>query len=105
RADPVQFWCAIDEAALLRPVGGRAVMRRQVLHMVAMAEMDNVTIQVLPLRVGAHPGMDGSFAILRFAHDSEPDGVYVTTATGGAFQEKPEHLARIVALVEQLTSI
>lgn len=105
RADPVQFWCVIDEAALLRPVGGPATMRGQILHMVAMSELDNVTIQVLPLRVGAHPGMDGSFTILRFPHDSEPDAVYVTTATGGAFQEKPEHLTRMVNLFQQLTSL
>lgn len=105
RPDPVQFWCVIDESALLRPVGGPTIMSRQIQHMVAMAEQDNITIQVLPLRVGAHPGMDGSFTIFGFPHDSEPDAVYVTTATGGAFPEKPEHLTRMVALFEQLTSL
>jgi transcriptional regulator with XRE-family HTH domain len=103
--DPLQLWCIIDETALIRPVGGPAVMRGQVKHLVAMAEADNVTIQVLPLRVGAHPAMDGSFAILRFPHESDPDAVYVTTATGGAFVEKPEHLARYVRVFEKLTKV
>lgn len=103
--DPLQLWCVIDETALLRPVGGPDVMRGQIRHLVAMSEMDNVTIQVLPLRVGAHPGMDGSFAILRFPHESDPDAVYVTTATGGAFLEKPEHLARHVRVFDLLTSL
>jgi transcriptional regulator with XRE-family HTH domain len=102
---PLRFWCVIDETALLRPVGGDAVMRQQIANLIAMSQMDNVSIQVLPLRVGAHPGMDGSFAILRFPHDSDPDAVYVTTATGGAFQEKPEHLTRYVRLFELLTSL
>lgn len=103
--DPLRFWCVIDEAALLRPVGGAAVMRRQLDHLVAMSEMDNVTIQVLPLQVGAHPGMEGSFAILRFPHESDPDAVYVTTATGGSFHEKPEQVARHVKVFQLLTAI
>lgn len=103
--DPLQLWCVIDESALLRPVGGPDVMRAQIDYLIAMSEMDNVTIQVLPLRVGAHPGMDGSFAILRFSHESDPDAVYVTTATGGAFLEKPEHVARHQRVFERLTAI
>ncbi|MBX6751785.1 MAG: helix-turn-helix domain-containing protein [Micromonosporaceae bacterium] len=103
--DPLQLWCVIDESALLRPVGGATVMRGQIDYLITMSEKDNVTIQVLPLRVGAHPGMDGSFAILRFSHESDPDAVYVTTATGGAFLEKPEHVQRHVRVFEQLTSV
>ena len=103
--DPLQLWCVIDESALLRPVGGPTVMREQIDYLIAMSERDNVTIQVLPLRVGAHPGMDGSFAILRFPHESDPDAVYVTTATGGAFLEKPEHVARHERVFEMLTSV
>jgi transcriptional regulator with XRE-family HTH domain len=103
--DPLQFWCVIDEAALLRPVGGETVMRRQIDHVISVSEMDNVTIQVLPLVVGAHPGMDGSFAILRFPHESDPDAVYVTTATGGSFHEKPEQVARHVRVFELLTTV
>jgi transcriptional regulator with XRE-family HTH domain len=103
--DPLQLWCVIDESALLRPVGSATVMRGQIDHLVTMSEKDNVTIQILPLRVGAHPGMDGSFAILRFTHESDPDAVYVTTATGGAFLEKPEHVRRHVRVFELLTSV
>jgi transcriptional regulator with XRE-family HTH domain len=103
--DPLQLWCVIDESALLRPVGGPRVMRAQVEYLVAMSERNNVTIQVLPLRVGAHPGMDGSFAILRFSHESDPDAVYVTTATGGAFLEKPDQVARHQRVFELLTSL
>jgi transcriptional regulator with XRE-family HTH domain len=101
--DPVEFWCVIDEAALLRPVGGDAAMRRQREHLAAVSEMDNVTLQVLPLRVGAHPGMDGSFALLSFPHDSDPDTVYLSMATGGMFQERPDQLSRYVRIFEALT--
>ncbi|HEY7223334.1 MAG TPA: helix-turn-helix transcriptional regulator [Micromonosporaceae bacterium] len=103
--DPVRFWCVIDEAVLLRPVGGAAVMRQQVEHLVAMSAMDNVTLQVLPLRIGAHAGMDGSFALLRFEHDGDPETVYVTTPAGGLFQEKPDELAHYVSIFQKLTAV
>jgi transcriptional regulator with XRE-family HTH domain len=103
--DPVTFWCVIDEAALLRPVGGPAVMRRQLEHLAAVSVVDNVTLQVLPLRVGAHAGMDGSFAVLHFAHDSDPDTVYVAVATGGVFQEKPDEVRRYTWIFDELTNV
>lgn len=90
--DPVTFWCVVDEGVLLRQVGGRDVMRRQLEQMVAMAALCHVRLQVLPMTAGAHPGMDGSFVLLRFPDDADPDTVYVTMATGGVFQEKPEEL-------------
>jgi transcriptional regulator with XRE-family HTH domain len=103
--DPVRFWCVIDEAALLRPVGGPAAMRRQLEHLASASKMDNVTLQVLPLLAGAHPGMDGSFALLRFPHDSDPDTVYVAMATGGMFQERAEDLSRYAAIFDALTRV
>jgi transcriptional regulator with XRE-family HTH domain len=103
--DPVRFWCVIDEAALLRPVGSHAVMRQQIRHLASMSTRDNVTLQVLPLAVGAHPGMDGSFVVLGFPHDSDPDTVYVTMATGGVFQEKPDELSRYHGIFARLTQL
>jgi hypothetical protein len=101
--DPIDLWCVIDEAVLLRPVGGPGVMRRQLAHLAMMSTLANVTLQVLPLAVGAHPGMDGSFVVMRFPHASDPDTVYVTMATGGVFQEKPDELNRYVDIFQRLT--
>jgi hypothetical protein len=103
--DPVRFWCVIDEGALLRPVGSPHVMREQLAHLATMSTVDNVTLQVLPLAVGAHPGMDGSFVVLGFPHESDPDTVYVTMATGGVFQEKPDELSRYTGIFARLTEL
>jgi transcriptional regulator with XRE-family HTH domain len=100
--DAVDFWCVIDEAALLRTVGGRDVMRKQFDHLVVAAGLPNVTIQVLPLEAGAHPGMDGSFVLLHFADDADTDTVYVTMANGGVFHEKPEDLHRWEMIFDRL---
>jgi transcriptional regulator with XRE-family HTH domain len=100
--EPVDFWCVVDEAALRRPVGGREIMRCQLEHLLREAVRPNVTIQVLPMSCGEHPGMDGSFVILCFADDADPDTVYVTMATGGVFQEKPDDVSRYSTIFERL---
>ncbi len=103
--EPVDFRCIIDEAALLRPVGGHDVMRRQLEYLVMVAEWPNVALQVLPLEAGAHAGMEGSFVLLGFADEADADTVYVTMATGGVFQEKVEEMLRYTTIFEHLQEI
>jgi len=100
--DPVQFWCVLDEAALRRPVGGREVMRCQLEHLVRESARPNVTLQVLPMAAGEHPGMEGSFVIMSFPDAADPDTVYVTIATGGVFQEKPDDVSRYEIIFDRL---
>jgi len=92
--DPIEFWGVLDEAALLRPVGGLKVMHKQLDHLIMVAGLPNVTIQGLPFAVGAHSGMEGSFSILHYPDEADPDMVYVAMATGGVFQEKPDEVVR-----------
>lgn len=102
--DPIDFWVVLDEAVLHRPVGGPAVMRQQLDHLVKMAELPNVTLQVLPFSIGAHSGMDGSFVILHFPDDVDPDMAFVAMATGGVFQEKPDEMRRYAMIFDHLRS-
>ncbi|HET6212104.1 MAG TPA: helix-turn-helix transcriptional regulator [Micromonosporaceae bacterium] len=92
--DPVSFWVVLDEAVVSRPVGGDAVMRRQLEHLVEAAELPHVTVQVLPFEAGAHAGMDGTFAILNFPEMADTDVVFAENATGGLFLEKTEELRK-----------
>lgn len=103
--EPVDFWCILDETVLLRPVGGPDVMRRQCDQLVTAADRPNVTLQILPLQAGAHAGMEGSFVMLRFPDEVDPDTVYVAMATGGVFQEKPDELSRYATIFDQLERI
>jgi transcriptional regulator with XRE-family HTH domain len=98
QADPVELWCVLDEAALLRRVGGAEVMRAQWERLIEDAARPNVVLQVLPLDAGAHPGMDGSFVLLRFPDEVDADTVYVAFATGGVFQDKADELSRYSAI-------
>ena len=92
--DPPDFWVVLDEAVLHRPVGGTGVMRQQLVHLATVAELPNVTLQVLPFAAGAHAGMDGTFTILLYDESADQNFVFAANAAGGLFLEKDEELER-----------
>jgi transcriptional regulator with XRE-family HTH domain len=89
---PLVFEAVVHEHALRLPVGGLAVMAQQLRHVAEVAELPNVTVQVVPTAQGAHPGVDGSFAVLSFDVDVLPDRIYVPHALGQLYVEKPEQV-------------
>ncbi|MFE0593808.1 helix-turn-helix domain-containing protein [Micromonospora echinospora] len=99
---PIDLWVVLDEAVVSRPVGSDEVMRAQMARLVELAELPNVTIQVLPFHVGAHAAMDGSFTILDFPEPGDPDVVYAENATGGLFLEKSDELQRYNYIFDQI---
>lgn len=100
--DPIEMWVVLDEAVLSRPVGGDEVMRLQLQRLVEVAKLPNVTLQVLPFMVGAHPGMDGTFTILEFPEASDPGAAYAENATGGLFLEKEDELRKYTFIFDYL---
>lgn len=61
----------IDEAALLRPVGGVEVMKEQIRHLQELSRLDHITLQVMPLAVGSHPGLPGGVTVLEYQDPNE----------------------------------
>ncbi|MFF4172026.1 helix-turn-helix domain-containing protein [Streptomyces sp. NPDC001744] len=47
----------LEECTLRRPLGGRAVLRRQIEHLLEVAELRHVEIQVMPLDQVEHVGL------------------------------------------------
>ncbi|MGP9020628.1 helix-turn-helix domain-containing protein [Streptomyces sp. BR1] len=101
REDAPHIWAVVDEAVLRRMVGGRDVMREQLVHLRTRAEQSQVTVQVLPFASGAHAAAVGSFVILG-GPTAELDVVYVDIIGGGLFMEKPEELERYKLAFEYL---
>ncbi|MFD5749223.1 helix-turn-helix domain-containing protein [Streptomyces sp. NPDC127033] len=66
RESPLKLTAIINEAVLHRQVGGTAVMRAQLAHIAEATSAPNVRVQVVPFKLGHHPGMNGSFMILQF---------------------------------------
>src|SRR4051794_3626313 len=100
--DPIDLRVVLDETVLSRPVGGDEVMRDQLRRLIEAARLPNVTLQILPFAVGAHAGMDGTFAILEFEEERDADVVFTENATGGLFLEKEEELQKYHAIFEAI---
>ncbi|MEU8955875.1 helix-turn-helix transcriptional regulator [Streptomyces sp. NPDC048518] len=84
-----------EEATLRRTIGGKMVLRRQLEHLVEVAQLRNVTFQVMPLDCGSHAGMGGLIEVLKFR-----DGTAIGRsegAFGGHPVSDPKHL-RILEL-------
>lgn len=94
RTDPVELLFVIDEAVIRRQVGGEDVMRRQVRHLVEMANRKNVTLEVVRFGAGAHPGMQGPFVIFEFPDAEDDDVLYLETSQGDLIiRDEPDELA------------
>jgi transcriptional regulator with XRE-family HTH domain len=102
RASPPQLWVVVDEGALHRPIGGRAVVRGQLQHLIEMADHPAVTIQILPFHAGAHSAMGGPFTILRFAEPDLQDVVYIEQLTSALYLDKPAEVDSYLEVMEQL---
>jgi transcriptional regulator with XRE-family HTH domain len=105
RQDPLlSFWVVLDEAALHRVVGGPAVMRGQLDHLVEVANLPNVRLQVIPYSVGAYPAMDSPFNILEF-DDPVPSVVYVEWLAGWLYVDRRQDINRFQQVFRQLCVI
>jgi transcriptional regulator with XRE-family HTH domain len=93
RESPLQLWAALDEPVLHRLVGGYRVMGDQLRQMAETAKLPNVTIQIIPFSVGAHPAMESSFDILEFGAVA-PNVVYVEGLAGNMYLERAQDLER-----------
>jgi hypothetical protein len=102
REDAPRLWAVVDEAALRRPVGGRAVMRAQLERLIEATKLPNVALQVLPFAAGAHPAMVGAFSILRFTGRELPDVVYLEHLTNATYLDKRDEVETYLGVMERL---
>jgi transcriptional regulator with XRE-family HTH domain len=91
RSTGPQYLVIIHEFALRMPIGDRGVMKRQLHHLVGMAELPNIGIRVVPVSAGANVGLRGPFMILEFV--DEPALVHVEIQVTGMFLEEEVDLA------------
>jgi transcriptional regulator with XRE-family HTH domain len=100
--NPLELVTVIDESALHRTVGGLGVLRAQLEHLAAFAELDRVTLHVLPASAGAHAGLASGFTILHFGELGEPDMAYVEHSLGALSLDKAGDVARAKLTFDRL---
>ncbi|MFI1863785.1 helix-turn-helix domain-containing protein [Streptomyces jumonjinensis] len=113
KSNPPALWVVLSEAVLHQEIGGKAVMRRQLDHLLSLRSRKWIQLQILPFEVGAHSGTEGSFNVLRFEDD--PDIVYTEdfvqghmTANPGAVREgslRYDHLQAAALSVEDSAAL
>lgn len=92
----------IHEAALRMHYGGPEVMRAQLHHLIEVASLPNVTVQIFPFRARMYPGVSTSFlyaaprieelATVVLDHPAEP-----------IYRDTQEHLSQYRSLFDRLT--
>lgn len=100
--DPLELVAIVDEAALRREVGGREIMREQLRHLVETTALPTVTLQVLPLRDGAHSAMDGAFTLLDFPDAADAELLYVDYTVGALHIEDADKVREAKLILDQL---
>jgi transcriptional regulator with XRE-family HTH domain len=104
RENPPRFSAILDEAALHRMVGGRRVMATQLDKILDVSARPNVTVQVLPYDVGAHPATESNFALLELPVPT-PGVVFVEGLIGSTYLERDDDLTRYQGIFRKLESI
>ncbi|WP_431035250.1 helix-turn-helix domain-containing protein [Streptomyces sp. P6-2-1] len=94
------LWGIIHEGVLRTPVGGPEVMRKQIQHLLEMAERPRVTLQILPFSAGAPPS-HVPFTMLAMG-GRNPDIVYSESPSGGQVDYSPAAVAHAVSICDRL---
>ncbi|PNE38001.1 MULTISPECIES: helix-turn-helix domain-containing protein [Streptomyces] len=102
--DAPRLWAIIDEACLRRPLGGPEVMASQVRHLLEMARLPNITLQVAPFTLGGLAAAGGPITILRFLEPDLPDIVYLEQLTSALYLDKRDDVDHYLAVMDRLSA-
>ncbi|MEU3461711.1 helix-turn-helix transcriptional regulator [Streptomyces sp. NPDC006733] len=91
----------IHEAALHMRFGGSEVMRRQLLQLVELAKLPNVTIQVVPFTATGVSGLNTPFCSLT-SHGGALETVLLDHPAESLFVHAPESVAKYRRLFDRL---
>jgi transcriptional regulator with XRE-family HTH domain len=103
-AGGTRLWAIVDEVALRRPVGGLAVLSRQLQYLREVCEQPWLTLQVTPFPAVSHAA-PGSFSILRFADPALPDMVYAEQLNSATYIDKRAEVEPYLLTLERLSLV
>ncbi|MEU7478328.1 helix-turn-helix transcriptional regulator [Lentzea sp. NPDC042327] len=104
-SDPIVVRAVFPEAVLRMTVGGRRVMKAQLLHLVGLSELETVSIKVVPRGAGACPVTGGSFTLLSFSHRQHNDVAYFESFIKGEYVEDVGLTEKCVRHFEALSTL
>ncbi|MFJ8933581.1 helix-turn-helix domain-containing protein [Streptomyces sp. NPDC102340] len=93
----------LDEATVRRVQGGREVMRGQLEHLIELASLPHLTLQIMPFSHGWHPGESGTFTILSFPESDLSDVVFLEQLTSALYLDKREDVMQYERAMTELS--
>ncbi|GHF67776.1 transcriptional regulator [Streptomyces mashuensis] len=102
---PPVLWAVIDEAVLMRPVGGKDVMREQLEHLLAATDRPGVHIQVAPFEAVAQIALGVPVTLLRFDSPALPDIVYLEHMTDAVYLDKDSDVETYRSVLDRLGTL
>lgn len=103
RKRPPQVNFIVTELAIRQLIGGPKVMADQVRHLIGLADLDNVSVRIIPATVPAHAGLGGQFVILDF--EDQPSLLFIEAMTTGLYRDEPEDVTAYRRQVENLEAV
>ncbi|MEU9775895.1 MULTISPECIES: helix-turn-helix transcriptional regulator [unclassified Streptomyces] len=86
------LWAIIHESALRPPLGGRAAMSEQLLHIAELAERTHVVVQILTYESMAEAFIETMLSLMSF--EEEPAVVYLEGGGSGRLIDDPALVER-----------
>lgn len=104
RSTPPELSCVLSEAVIRRcmAIDGE-IGSAQLRALLAAADRPNITIRIVPLDAGLHPGMDGAFVIIGFPDEADPEVAYVEGLMGSVFVESVDGVNRYKLIWDQMS--
>lgn len=94
-ARPPRVSVILSEAVLIRPLGGRAVLRRQLEALRAgLGGSRTLDLRITPLSTASRGAIGGPFTIVKFAEDSDQDVVYLEGREDATYLEADADVKR-----------
>ncbi|MFF0577013.1 helix-turn-helix domain-containing protein [Streptosporangium saharense] len=99
---PLELSVVLGEGVLRQHVGTALTTAEQLRHLAEANRRPNVVVRVLPYRAGAHPALAGSFSVVGFPEDGDPDVVYLENLAGGVYLEGTPGITKYADIFGQL---
>jgi len=100
-----KFSFVLDESVIRRLVASPAVMSRQLMHLVSLADLPNVTIRVVTYAAGLHPGMRGPFKVIEFDDDPDEGVAFLEGPRGDFISDDPEEARSYLETFDRITQL
>jgi hypothetical protein len=100
REHPSAVWFIIDELALRRVYGSKAIMAAQLDKLLEMSAQPGIVIQIMPIEAADCAGMDGPITV--YDIPGSPQVGYTEGCKVGRILDEPDEVATLVTKFDHL---